>query len=115
MTQSQDSAASRAGEFAYEVQLRLFEQLTTISVAGAGLTITLIGSVMKDIGLLGWLSVIWFGLAAICALPGQFALAQQFDFTGPPRRTYRITAVLAVIFIGMGIGALGTGVVLAGG
>lgn len=114
MTPAHDPSPTRGLEFAYEIQLRLFEQLTTIGVAGTGVIITLMGTVLKDGGIIGWIAVVWFALAAVLAIAGQFSMTQLTDFSQPPPKRLRLLAQVAVFLIGMGMGALGGSVLLTG-
>ena len=98
----------------YEIQHKLFEQMTTLGTAGAGLTITLIGSVLKGAGFLAWMSVIWFGLAALVSLAAQMSLAEALFNRTSFRRTGRIMAMAGAVLLGMGVGSLGAGVLLLG-
>ena len=97
----------------YELQSRMFEQLAAAGVAGAGLTITLVGTILKGSALI-WLATVEFTLAAIVAFAGQSQLIASLGARKPVRRTTQITVMIAVMLIGMGVGGLGMSVYLEG-
>jgi hypothetical protein len=101
-----------SADLPYELQFRMFEQLTTLGTAGAGLTITLLGSILRGSGFEAWLAAIWFALAAILALVAQMNLTEGLFQRTPVRQKNRIMALTSVGLIGMGIGSLGTSVAL---
>jgi hypothetical protein len=106
-----DQASS---DLAYELQSKLFDQLAAMGTAGAGLTITLIGTVLKGASPIIWLAVIEFVIAALVALSAQLSLIEGLFCRVPTRRRSRIMTQLAMALIGMGIGSLGTSVLLLG-
>lgn len=69
-----DGAERISPDLPFELQSKMLDQLTTVSVAGAGLAITLIGSILKDAPPAVWISVILFGLAAVTAVGANIRL-----------------------------------------
>ena len=108
-----DIAPNVSDDLAVELQSKLFEQLTSLGVAGAGLTITLVGTILKG-SLLIWLATVEFGLAGLVALTGQTQLIEGLFESRPIRRRARIVTAIAAVLIGMGIGSLGASVYLEG-
>lgn len=103
-----------SADLPYELQSKLFEQLATLGVAGAGLVITLRGSILQDASPMIWLAAVEFGLAAVLALAAQVGLIEGlFDGTVSRRRSQIMTAA-AVVLIGMAVGTLGTSVFMEG-
>jgi hypothetical protein len=98
----------------HELQFRLFEQLTTLGTAGAGLGITLIGSILKGSGFLGWMAVIWFAAAALLSLAAQTSLTDTLFAGQSFRHKGRNIALVCAVLIGMGVGSLGASVFLLG-
>ena len=114
MTESRDVAeppARTTRDLAHDLQFRTLEQLTNLGVGGAGLTITLVGGLLKNLGALVWIATAEFGLAALIALVGQIDLTDHVLTGAEPRRTKSYT-LIAVLFLAMGIGSLGTSVLL---
>jgi NADH:ubiquinone oxidoreductase subunit 6 (subunit J) len=98
----------------FELQSKLFDQLAAMSIAGAGLTVTLIGSILKNAPGIVWLAVIYFAVAAIVCITANIGLIDGL-FEGKDRRKRNkwLTA-LSVMLIGMGAGSLGASVYLDG-
>jgi hypothetical protein len=101
-TEGQQTSA----DLPYELQSKMFDQLAAISVAGAGLTVTLIGSVLKGAKGPVWLAVIEFGLAALAALAGNIWLIQDLFEGRDGKKRGKITTAVCVAFLGMAIGSL---------
>jgi hypothetical protein len=95
----------------YELQSRLFEQLTTLSLGGVGLTITLSGTILRSEPLT-WISTFEFGLAALFALSAQQTLINYIFQRKPVQKRSRVMTVLCTLLIGMGAGSLGAAVFL---
>jgi len=95
-----------SADLAYELQARLFEHLGTMSLGGAGLAITLAGSLLRGSSLV-WLAVIEFGLAALIALSAQRALIGRLHARNPARKPANTMTMLCMVLIGMGVGSLG--------
>src|SRR5215212_6566313 len=66
--------ADVSADLPYELQSKMFDQLAAVSVAGAGLTVTLIGTLLRDAPPVVWLPVILFGTAALLAVTGNIKL-----------------------------------------
>lgn len=98
----------------FELQSKLFDQLAGMSIAGAGLTVTLIGSILKDAPGIVWLAVIYFAVAAIVCITANVGLIEGL-FEGKDRRKRnKVLTAIAVALIGMGTGSLGASVYLDG-
>jgi hypothetical protein len=108
------SLASVSADLAYELQSKLFEQLATMGVAGAGLVITLRGSILSEASPIIWMGAVEFGLAAMVALAAQIGLIEGLFSRKLSRRPTQLMTILAVVLIGMGVGTLGTSVFLEG-
>jgi hypothetical protein len=92
-------------DLAYEMQSKMFEQLAAAGVAGAGLTITLVGTILQG-SVLVWLATFEFALAGIAALAGQTKLIEGLAEKKPVWRRARMISAIAVLLIGMGVGSL---------
>jgi uncharacterized membrane protein len=103
-----------SADLPYELQSKLFEQLATMGVAGAGLVITLRGSILSDASALIWMGAVEFGLAALVALAAQMGLIEGLMARKVSRRQNQMMTIIAVVLIGMGVGTLGTSVFLEG-
>ena len=93
----------------------MFDQLAAVSVAGAGLTVTLIGSLLRSAPSLVWLPVILFGIAALLAVTGNIKLIDGLFEKRPTLVRSKIYTQLAVGLIGMAIGMLSMSVYYDGG
>lgn len=113
-TTSNRDVAQVSADLAYELQSKLFEQLATLGVAGAGLVITLRGSILSDASPVIWLGAIEFALAAMVALAAQINLIESLFALKSSHRRSQVMTIMAVLLIGMGIGTLGTSVFLEG-
>ncbi|WP_347302689.1 hypothetical protein V5740_11875 [Croceibacterium sp. TMG7-5b_MA50] len=95
-----------SADLPYELQSKMLDQLTTVSVAGVGLAITLIGSLLRGASHDVWLSVAFFGLAAITAVSGNIRLIEgTFQQRAVLRRSKRDVS-LVMTFIGVAVGFL---------
>jgi hypothetical protein len=103
-----------SADLPFELQSKMFDQLATASLGGAGLTVTLVGSILKDAPGIIWLAVIYFVLAALVCITANIGLIEGL-FEGKDRRARNkwLTAA-AVMLIGMGTGSLGASVYLEG-
>ena len=110
-----DNPADRTSpDLPFELQSKMFDQLAGISIAGAGLTVTLIGSILKNAPGIVWLAVIYFAIAAIVCITANIGLIEGlFESKDRRKRNKWLTAV-AVMLIGMGTGSLGASVYLDG-
>jgi hypothetical protein len=98
--------AETSADLAYELQSKMFDQLTTVGIGGAGLVVTLIGSVLQNAPNNIWLSVILFGLAAITAISGNQKLVEDLTDHQPCLRRSARDVKIASMLIGMAIGWL---------
>ncbi|MFN3667885.1 MAG: hypothetical protein ACK4VY_01100 [Brevundimonas sp.] len=98
----------------HTLQFQTFSQVATLSTAGAGLAITLAGSILSDFKLPIWIAVLCFSLSALISLVAQVAGVEAMFLRRPSRAMLRNYALGAVTFMAVGIGALGSGVFLAG-
>ncbi len=101
-----------SADLAYELQSKLFEQLATVSLGGAGLAITLAGSILRDSPLV-WLSVVEFGIGALIALSAHQGLIGRLFDRKPARRRAKTMTSICMMLIGMGVGSLGGAVYFA--
>lgn len=99
-----------SADLPYELQSKMFDHLTGVSLAGAGLTVTLIGSVLKDAPGIVWLSVIEFGLAAFVATVGNLKLIERLFQRKETMKSSKTAIMIAIALIGSGIGSLGMSV-----
>lgn len=93
-------------DLAYELQSKMFDQLATVSVAGAGLAVTLIGSMLRDAPGDVWLSVVFFGLAAVTAVAGNQKLIDGLSKRQPSMRRSRTSIQITMALVGMATGWL---------
>ena len=107
MTEEDEKAALQtiSSDLPYELQSKMFEQLAAAGVAGAGLTITLVGTILEGSFLI-WLATIEFAHAGMVALSGQKQLIEGIAANQPLWRKTRVITVIAVLLIGMGVGSL---------
>ena len=98
----------------HTLQFQTFNQVATLSTAGAGLAITLAGSILSDFTLPIWIAVICFSLSALISLVAQIAGVEKLFDAQPSRALLRNYALTAVFLMAIGIGALGTGVFISG-
>lgn len=95
-----------SADLPYELQSKLFDQLATVSVAGAGLTVTLIGSLLRNAPSAIWLAVICFGLAAQFAVSGNIRLIDGLFRKKPTLQRSKIDVGVSVGLIGAALGIL---------
>lgn len=95
-----------SADLAYELQSKMFDQMATVGVAGAGLAVTLIGSTLRDPSREIWLSVVLFVLAAMTAISGNQKLIDRLAMRQACLRRGKRDAMIAVTFVGMAIGWL---------
>lgn len=95
-----------SADLPYELQSKMFDQLATVSVAGAGLAITLIGSLLRNTASEVWFSVIFFGLAAVTAIGGNIRLIDGLFRRRPVLRRCKLDVALAMALIGAAAGSL---------
>jgi hypothetical protein len=95
----------------HDLQFRTLEQLTNLGIGGAGVTITLIGGVLKNMGAFVWIGTAEFAIAALIALVGQIDLTDHVIAGKEPSRT-RVYTMIAILLLAMGVGSLATSVLL---
>jgi len=100
-----------SSDLAYELQARLFEQLANVNLGGAGLAITLAGSILRGSPLV-WISVVEFGIGALVALSAHNGLIGRLFARQRTRGRARLMTMLCMMLIGMGVGSLGAAVYL---
>ena len=98
----------------YELQSKMFDQLATVSVAGAGLSVTLIGSLVRDSTPIEWLPVLLFATAAILAVSGNSKLIDALFRKQACLRQSKLYIALAIGLVGMAIGSLSMTVYYSG-
>jgi len=110
----EETLAAVSADLPCELQSKMFDQLAAIGLGGAGLTITLVGSLLKDAPFFIWFAAIEFGLAALIALIAQVHLIDGLFRRTPIQKRSRLMTAIAVMLIGMGVGSLATSVFLEG-
>lgn len=95
-----------SADLPYELQSKMFDQLAAVGIAGAGLAVTLIGSLLRDAPPIVWIPVILFGLAALFAVSGNNNLIDGLFRQRPTLRRSKLYVGAAVGLIGMAIGSL---------
>ena len=98
----------------YELQSKMFDQLATVSVAGAGLSVTLIGSLVRNSSPLDWFPVFLFATAAVFAVSGNSKLIDGLFRRRPCLRQSKVNIGLAIGLVGMAIGSLSMTVYYSG-
>jgi hypothetical protein len=111
MAESLDQVSA---DLPYELQSKMFDQLATIGIAGAGLSVTLIGSLLRDSPPMVWATVVAFGMAAITAVSGNIRLIESLRRRRPALKASKAHTGLAMGLIGAGIGFLSMEVYSAG-
>ena len=101
-----DRADAVSVDLAYELQSKMFDQLATIGVAGAGLAVTLIGSTMRGASAMVWLSVFLFAVAAMTAVSGNQKLIDSLSRRQPALQRSKRHVQFATMLVGMAIGVL---------
>jgi hypothetical protein len=95
-----------SADLPYELQSKMFDQLAAVGIAGAGLAVTLIGSLLRNAPAIVWLPVFLFGLAALFAVSGNSHLIDGLFRRRPTLRRSKLYVAAAVGLIGMAIGSL---------
>ena len=101
-------------DLAYELQSKMFDQLGTVGIAGAGLAVTLIGSTLDNAPKDVWLSVILFGLAAVTAISGNQKLVDSLNRRQPGLQRSKLDTKIALLLVGMAVGWLSMSVYVEG-
>lgn len=95
-----------SADLPYELQSKMFDQLAAVGIAGAGLAVTLIGSLLRGASPIVWLPVILFGSAALFAISGNNHLIDGLFRRRETLRRSKLYVGMAVGLIGMAIGSL---------
>jgi len=95
-----------SADLPYELQSKMFDQLAGLAVAGAGLTVTLIGSLLREAPPVVWLAVVEFAAAAFVAITGNNQLIDGLFRKKPALRRGRVMTLASLGLIGMAIGSL---------
>ncbi|MEY2885115.1 MAG: hypothetical protein RL490_2839 [Pseudomonadota bacterium] len=95
-----------SADLAYELQSKMFDQIATVGVAGAGLAVTLIGSTLRDAPGVVWLSVVLFAIAALTAVSGNQKLVDSLSRRQPCLKSSKRNMQVATMLVGMAIGSL---------
>ncbi len=95
-----------SADLPYELQSKMFDQLAAVGIAGAGLAVTLIGSLLRGAPPIVWLPVVLFGFAALFAISGNNHLIDGLFRGRPTVRRSKLYVNLAVGLIGMAVGTL---------
>lgn len=93
-----------SADLPYELQSKIFEQTAAGALAGAGLSVTLIGSLLKDAPPTIWGSVACFAAAAYAAGAGNTALVEGLFKRQPTLKASKRYQKLAAMLMGMAIG-----------
>ena len=101
-----------SADLPYELQSKLFDQLATLGVAGAGLTVTLIGSVLSHAPFIIWFAVVAFALSAVLALAGQASLIDALFRRKPSQKSSKTVAGICIFCLSFGIGMLGAAIAI---
>jgi hypothetical protein len=102
-----------SADLPFELQSKIFDQLATVSIAGAGLSVTLIGSLLQNESGVVWLSVVLFGFAAVTAVTavsGNNRLIEGLFQRRPILRRTKRDVQMAMGQIGMAVGILCMGI-----
>ena len=103
-----------SADLPYELQSKMFDQLAAVGIAGAGLAVTLIGSLLRNAPAIVWMPVILFGLAALFAISGNSHLIDGLFRRRATLRRSKLYVAAAVGLIGMAIGSLSMSVYFDG-
>lgn len=103
-----------SADLPYELQSKILDQTATVAIAGAGLSVTLIGSVLQDAPATVWLSVVAFGAAAYTAGAGNSAIVDGLFRRQPSLKRSKNFQALAAMFLGVAIGVLSFSVYVTG-
>lgn len=95
-----------SADLPYELQSKMFDQLAAAGVAGAGLTVTLIGSLLRSAPGIVWLPVFMFAFAALFAISGNSHLIDGLFRRRATLQRSKLYVGVAVGLIGMAIGSL---------
>jgi hypothetical protein len=95
-----------SADLPYELQSKMFDQMATVGIAGAGLAVTLIGSTLREAPAIIWMSVILFGLAALTAISGNQRLVDNLSRRQPCLRRAKRDMQIATMLLGMAVGSL---------
>jgi hypothetical protein len=99
-----------SADLPYELQSKMFDQLTAVGIAGAGLAVTLIGSLLREAPPIVWAPVVLFGFAALFAISGNNHLIDGLFRRRATLRRSKLYVGLSVGLIGLAIGSLSTAV-----
>ena len=105
-TNVEEDVTAVSADLPYELQSKMFDQLAGVSIGGAGLTVTLIGSLLRGASSIVWMPVILFSLAAMFAVNGNIKLIDGLFGRRPILVRSKIYTAITVGLIGMAIGAL---------
>ena len=95
-----------SADLPFELQSKIFEQTAASALAGAGLSVTLIGSLLRDAPPSIWGSVICFAAAAYVAGAGNNALVEALFRQQPVLKLCKSYQTVAAILMGAAIGVL---------
>lgn len=111
----EERTAEVSADLPYELQSRIFEQTAAAALAGAGLSVTLIGGILKNAPPTIWGSVACFAAAAYVASAGNNALVEALFKQEPILKRGRSYQTAAAVLMGMAIGVLSFSVYVTGG
>ena len=102
-----------SADLPYELQSKMFDQLATVGVAGTGLSVTLISSLLRDAPSTVWIAVA-FAIAALTSIDGNVRLINNLTLRRSAMRASKIQTGLAIAWIGVGAGFLSMEIYSAG-
>ncbi|NBB23531.1 hypothetical protein GVM20_00140 [Porphyrobacter sp. SLTP] len=103
-----------SADLPYELQSKMFDQLATVAIAAAGLSVTLIGSLLRDSPPTVWLTVAAFAIAAMTSVSGNVMLIENLSRRQPALKKSKVQTQLAIGLIGAGAGFLSMEIYSAG-
>ncbi|QIL03114.1 hypothetical protein G7078_10210 [Sphingomonas sinipercae] len=109
MDEQQDGVSA---DLPYELQSKMFDQLAGMSIAAAGLTVTLISSILQRAPGIIWMAVVEFGLAAFIALSGNITMIEAIFTKRPSLKRSKVITMVVLLLMGMGTGTLAMSVYL---
>ena len=92
----------------------MFDQIAAVGIGGAGLTVTLIGTLLRNTSPVIWLPVIFFAAASMFAVSGNNLLIDGLFRRTPVYKRSKLYLALAVGLIGMAMGSLSMSVYYQG-
>ena len=95
-----------SADLPYELQSKMFDQLAALGIAGTGLTVTLIGSILRNAAAIVWMPVIFFALGAVIAVVGNIKLIEALFHKQAVLVQSKLYTTATIAFISMALGSL---------